>query len=64
MSNYENLMNDYGRENLSGFFVKYKKCLSVVLICLKVLKRAFLCVYVCRTHLSLLEQQYIRVSLE
>ena len=40
MSNHENLMIDYGEENMSFFFVNYKKSLSVVFnMSKKVLKR-------------------------
>ena len=49
ISNYENLMTDYGGENLSTFFVNYEKMRIGVFICLKVLNRIF-CVLQCVGH--------------
>ena len=49
ISNYENLMTDYGGENLSKFFVNYEKMHISVLICLKVQNRIF-CMLQCVGH--------------
>ena len=49
ISNYENLMTDYGGEKLSKFFVNYEKMRIDVFICLKVLNRIF-CVLQCVGH--------------
>ena len=46
ISNYENLMTDYGGEILSIFFVNYEKMRIGVFICLKVVNRVF-CVLKC-----------------
>ena len=51
MSNHENLMIDYGEENMSFFFVNYKKKpIGRFNMSKKVLKRVFWCGQVCRTH--------------